>query len=532
MPRPWAVPLVALMAATWSGCSSDDPTCAPKVVVTEFECQTAQDCIDEGFSNLTCLDGRCRRACIEDADCVINKEELDESCQSVGEPQPQTPICENQACKTGCPAVACGPGEACVSGRCAYDYEGFEIPDGETFVDLRTIGFVAAEADPNNPTNAVNPLTMIAQRGVAGCTLGDERCAGEAAFGDRFVWLRYKAASPKGQADTSFTCKACACCLDCLANPPPSGQNATFATCPGTTERLWSLPQPLMCPATPPAECAQVCTACEGCPAAPAANIGDRLVSCEIQAASRACASCQTCDTFVASCRGSTCGAACANPNSTECSTCIDTMCLTANECLDCIACGESANCRAAMQSTAECAAHRTRCLDLGNDGCYPTPRNYDRAQLFDLEQALTSRPIDLSQAAGGVAIQFDYVAFNVGTSFKVAEQGVDPAMWQTAPQEVVLQICTANCSDDASWMDPVTRAGGRVIFPPESRRDNGLTLGSQSTLDWRAGRVVIELERSGLGGTPSSTFRYRFLPALSDGASVGIDEIYVRPYP
>ncbi len=529
MPRPWAVPLAALFAATQFGCPSNDPTCAPKVVVTDFECQTAQDCIDEGFSNLTCLDGRCRRACVADADCVINKEELDESCQNEGEPQPQTPICEAQVCETGCPSTPCGAGETCVAGRCAYDYESFEIPDGETFVDLRSLGFVAVEADPNNPQNATNPLTMIAQRGAPGCTLGDERCAGEPALGNRFVWLRYKAASPKGQADTSYTCKACACCLDCLANPPEA--NVTLATCPGTADRVWSLPQPLTCPAAPPAECASVCTACDSCPAAPADNIGDRLVSCEVDAASKACGVCQTCDTFVETCRTNTCGAACANPNSSECSTCIDAMCLTAEECLDCIACGESANCRAAGQSTAECAEHRTRCLDLGDDGCYPTPRNYDRAELYDLEQALTSRPIDLSQASGGVALQFDYVAFNVGQTFKVAEQGKDPTTWATAPQEVAVQVCGSGCDDDANWIDAVGPDGNRFIFPPPARRDNGLTLGSQSALDWRAGRVVIEFGGAGLDGvTRSSTFRYRFLPALSDGASVGIDEIYVRP--
>ncbi|MEQ8274182.1 MAG: hypothetical protein RMA76_05650 [Deltaproteobacteria bacterium] len=520
----FAVPLAALLTAGLLGCSSDDPTCAPKVVVTELECQTAQDCIDEGFSNLTCLDGRCLRACTEDSDCVIDRDELDEACVNVGDPQPQIPICENLRCRTGCPTNACGAGQECVEGRCAFHYESFEIRDGETFVDLTTLGFVAPQADPNEP-NIANPLTKIATLGVAGCTLGDERCAGTASLGNNFVWLRYRAASPKGQADTSFTCKACACCLDCLANPPPSGQNVTLATCPGAPDRLWSLPQPLSCPATPPSECSSVCTACDACPNAPPDTIGDRLVSCEAQAAGRACTVCQDCDTSVAMCRNTTCGGPCANPNSTECGMCVDTMCLTANVCTDCISCGESANCRAAMMSTAECADFRNRCLALGDDGCYPTPRNYDRAQLFDLEQALTSPAIDLS-AAGPMQLRFDYVGFNVGVTFKVAEQGTDPAQWETAPQEVVVQFCGANCGQDSSWVDGTLVDGSRAVFPPTSRRDNGLTLGSQSTLDWRAGRVVVTIPDA----VKTATFRYRFLPALSDGASVGIDEIYVRP--
>lgn len=520
----WVAPL---LAAALFGCPSDDPTCAPKVVVTDFECQTAQDCIDEGFSNLSCVNARCVRACERDQDCVIDRDEIDSTCVGVGDPQPETPICESQLCRTGCPSTPCGPGETCADGRCAYDYEGFELAQGETFVDLQSIGFRAPEADPANPVNNVNPLTKIAQRGPSGCTVGDERCAGEPADGDRFVWLRYSPASAKGQADTAFTCRACACCLDCLANPPDTGQNVTLATCPGQPNRLWSLPQLLTCPATPP-ECSAVCTSCESCPMAAAGTVGARLAPCEEAAASRGCTTCQDCDSSVAACRSSTCSAVCANPNSAACGDCVTSMCLSAEVCVDCVACDESARCLLNGTSSAECADYRQRCDRLAADGCFPTPSNYERAQLFDTEQALTSRAIDLSAAAGNVVLQFDYVGFNVGRMFTVVEQGKDPSEWQMAAQEVIVQFCGGGCADDSSWIDGTSADGSRAIFPPVSRRDNGLTLGSQSEVDWRAGRFFVPVPDA----VKTATFRYRFLPRLSDGASVGIDEIYVRPRP
>lgn len=509
--------LFVLFAGVLAGCPAEE-VCAPFVATSDVECQLTADCVEAGFATLTCVSGVCRRTCVADDDCVIDVDTVDDACRSMNDPQPETPICEAQLCVTGCPSVPCGAGETCVNGRCAYDFESFEIPPDQDFVDLRSIGFTL-------DTELTNPATAIAFLGRPGCALGDALCAGPARTGERFALVKRAPTPVKGVADTAFTCRSCACCLDCILNPPPMGENASIPVCPGVPGRLWSLPQPLMCPAMP-AECSAVCTACDSCPMAVAGTVGERLASCEVDAAERGCAKCQQCDTFVDGCRTAQCGGPCANPNSAECSMCVQNNCLNNQDCIDCRICSDAADCELAMVGTAECANNRAACNALGEDGCYPTPANYPRAQLTDEEQALTSREIDISGAAGDVIIQLDYVPFDVGLTYKVGQQGVDPATWPTEDQEVIVQLCAANCSEAASWSDATLVGGERAVIPPASRRQNGLTIGNQSALDWEIGRLSVAVPAA----MKSATFRYRFLPRLSDDAAIGVDDIIVRP--
>ena len=213
-------------------------------------------------------------------------------------------------------------------------------------------------------------------------------------------------------------------------------------------------------------------------------------------------------------------------PGSAECSTCVQQNCLGNQDCVDCRICSEAADCELAMEGTAECAMKRASCDLLGAEGCYPTPANYPRAQLTDEEQALTSREIDLTTTGANVVIELDYVPFDVGLTYKVGQQGVDPSQWAEAPQEVVVQLCASDCTNPASWTDATLVDGSPASFPPAQRRNNGLTIGNQSGIDWQIGRlrVVVPVEMR------TATFRYRLLPRLDDDASIGVDDIIVRP--
>jgi len=152
-------------------------------------------------------------------------------------------------------------------------------------------------------------------------------------------------------------------------------------------------------------------------------------------------------------------------------------------------------------------------------------PVDYPREQLEPGEQALESFAIDLSSASGPVVLEFSYVAFDVGDRYLPGVQGESVCSWETRPQEVLVQLCAGDCLEDSSWVNARFTDGARAAFPPPSQRGNGLPFGSQSPVDWRSGRLVVEIPES----LRSDAMRFRFLPRLSENASVGIDDILVR---
>jgi hypothetical protein len=135
------------------------------------------------------------------------------------------------------------------------------------------------------------------------------------------------------------------------------------------------------------------------------------------------------------------------------------------------------------------------------------------------------SPEIDLAGQSGQLVVSFAYVPFGVGRTYVERQEGVPPDMWPEVAQEVVVELCGGGCEAEDAWREGQSNLGGRAAFPPEDRRDEGLSLGGQSILDWRTGRVEVAIPAE----LRTATFRFRFRPRLAPSARVGIDDVRVR---
>ncbi len=517
-----------VLVALW-GCP-DDENCPSLAVTSDVACETTQACVDAKLPALSCVNGFCRLPCVRDSDCVLERASDDsEACKAEGLRSPPA-VCENQVCVAGCPDAPCAAGETCVEGRCAVAFEGFEARDGDA-PDLSGIcwnGLANAPDDPRCPgegwsTNdgriLNNTRTRIAWKGPRGCSLGDFNCAGPAAGGDRFVVLGTEPTRSRATPETAATCRACACCVQCSLDPPDAPPS--LDQCPGG----YDFRTPLMCLAVPPPVCADVCSACEACPDA-GRPMGQRLAGCEVLSASRGCDNCLTCDQAVAACRTNQCPVCASQPSSQECNNCVSRNCLSSNECMACDRCREAADC--ARVNPAEpppsCAPLLAACDALGAASCYFVPVSYPRGELTVEEQSLISPRINLSGQSGSLVLELQYVAFDVGPSYRRGIEGQPPEAWPVEPQEVRIELCARNCGQASSWIE-ATLDGGASFFPPLEQRSNGLLLSSQTSVDWRAGLVRVILPPDML----TSEFRFRLVPRLGEDARVGIDQIFVR---
>lgn len=498
----------------------EDAACPPLVVQSDKACETTADCVEEGFTNLQCVNSICALGCVSDIDCVLS---ASPECQ-VEQGLPPPTVCERQLCQLACPAAPCVAGESCIDGRCVVAAEDFE-GTGQSVITLDGLGWNQLASPEVVPLS--NPNVRVVAAGEAGCVLGDDDCAGVAASGARFVVLGTQATTEKGTARLAPTCRPCACCLECQLEPGDYGvAGDIYQQCPFSS----AVPAPLTCPSSIPAACAQVCADCDQCEAAPAQRGTANLVSCEATAAAKTCSSCAGCDGEACrSCRDGVCQQACSGGLGTaSCTQCEAMQCPTCTECRTCEVCDEARSCELVDPSAAECRARRLACDGLGLDGCYPTPIRYDRSQLSELEQALVSPAVDLSGRGGRLILSFAYVPFGVAERYFESRQGVPASMWRQRDQELVVELCGANCAQDASWQEGLRPDGERASVPPLERRNNGLSLGKQSEVDWRSGRVEVMIPNA----LRTSTFRYRFLPRLDAQAVVGVDNIRIRSEP
>ncbi|MGF1508335.1 MAG: hypothetical protein ACFB9M_02390 [Myxococcota bacterium] len=496
----------------WMGCSTSE--CSSVRVESNTACASSRDCAEEGLVNLSCVNGRCALPCVRDADCTLT--DVEEECP-LGEGFASA-FCSDQVCTVGCPAVPCGGGQpVCVSGRCGYFFEGFERDEPAALEVLGWNGFGTLR----------NPSHELALD-CAGTACGGEDPRGPASEGERFAVFGTASAPEKGTASTGPTCRACACCVDCRLDPP--AVQLSVLDCP----RNASVPPRLYCgpprscsdpvpPEPTPSECRAVCDACEACPDAEIPPSDPLLSACEVLAASKTCAACRDCDVEACrECRNISCEEACEDPLDDACASCEAERGCPCASCRDCTACDDARTCASGTGGGPACQGLADRCAALGADGCFQVPQSYPRAQLTDAEQALTSPPIDLSAARGTVHLQFDYVPFNVGDSFREPEQGVSACLWPLVPQTLQVQFCRGDCERPENWQ---TVLDG---LPMPQDRNNGLRLGGQSGVDWRAGRVEVDVPESFW----SSRFRFRFLPRLSAFTRIGVDRIWVRQVP
>lgn len=509
--------LVLASVAAGMGCSEEEEGgCARQVVTSAESCRISSDCASAGL-DLSCVNGVCRLPCRTDAECdlVANVSPTDDpECAASAATTPAA-VCEAGLCEVGCPDEPCGERETCFEGRCVVYAEGFEIPEGDRGVDLVSLGF----NDP--PKELPNNLTKILFAGLEGCTPQvDSNCAGPAGQGVRFVILETQPTPPKGQAVTDLTCRACACCLECLAEPPPNP--ISLNSCPRTPD----IPTPISCPIRHPS-CDALCAECELCPPAdrPGVLNNPLLLACEETAASRRCERCDACDAFLETCRQDECPVCAGAPASEACRDCVDENCVEDPRCQDCLVCADAQRCARNDPGSAQCNQLNSACIGQGASGCFNVPTDYLRAQLRDDEQALTSPVIDLSAVDGNVVMQFDYLAFDVGVTYFPGVQGQPPDQWPEVPQNVRVQFCAGACDQEAEWTDAMLVSGGIAALPFDGQRNNGRLLGDQTVIDWRVGRVTMVVPP----GFRTATFRYRLLPALADGALMAVDNILIR---
>ena len=98
--------LMGLAVLTWAGCSEPLPS------DSEYECP----CID-GF---VCVDGKCRKECVEDSDCPGEDTQFCKSAGYCAGASNCTEVCQGIECgdRVGCDCGTCSVGLQCVSQKC------------------------------------------------------------------------------------------------------------------------------------------------------------------------------------------------------------------------------------------------------------------------------------------------------------------------------------------------------------------------------------------------------------------------------
>ena len=486
--------LLGLSGASAPGCGDAADPCEGE----RAECAFTADC----GGGLTCLDGVCRRPCRVDDDCEVTPRE------GCGAAEPS--VCERQWCQPACRPGDCSGAELCHRGRCVLGFEDFE-----TQPSLGGLGWNRAPGQV-----LANPTHRVVRAGLPGCALGGDDCAGPAASGDRFVLVGTQPTSEKGTARTAPSCRPCACCLACVADPYAEAPAVDACPVPPQSRALFA------CPAVPPASCRAVCEACDRCEPAPAARApGPNLLPCEARAAERSCPACVECDAGrCEDCRSEACAEACQDPGSEACVRCESASCPGCAVCRACAACGIALACEQDDPGSARCRRAQQTCAAQARDGCFPVPVGFPRAELRPIEQALVSPPLGLT-GREPVELSFAWVAFGVGETYFESRQGVPSEAWAEVPQEVRVQWCATGCAEEAGWRPALWRTGGEARFPPPGARHNGLGVGRQSAVDWRSGRSELVLPPE--ARTPET--RIRFLPRLAPEARVGLDDLRWR---
>lgn len=490
----------------------------------EEECVTTEDCSEKGLTLQRCVNSACVRVCERDGDCTSAPqfcEDGDAECAAEQAAASEAVlVCEALLCIQGCPTAPCGAGEQCIDGRCALFSESFEPAQPGQGVTLESLGW-------NSIARGLrNTRAKIVFSGVPGCGLEapPEVCAGPSADGEHYLLVQREPIPARGQLVFGVTCAACRCCLECR---DPTVRTSTTSKCPGVINA-----DVRKCSATAPPPCEAICTACDGCMAAPMDRVGDNLTACELPAARKICSSCAAHDACVASKLGE--NRACPGGNYPECATppTTDGEC---NECLtkECKATGEPCfACRDAQtgkeQFPEEPELWRDAlmtCTAQGDDGCWASPVEVLRSALSEDEQSLESPPIDLTVATGPLVLQFEYTPFNVGDTYRRVIQGQPSSTWPNEPQEVVIELCAADCANAASWSEAALINGDRAAIPDAEQRGNGLQYAGQATSDWALNLREVTIPDS----MRTATFQFRFVPKLADSVQVGIDEVQIR---
>jgi hypothetical protein len=490
--------LALAIAAVAASCATSNETC-----------DTTQDCIRRGDTGASCINGRCAFPCITDQDCGLLASGGGSALTNPDLPQRATQglVCEAGQCVSGCAAnvapEVCAAGEQCVAGRCAAYAEGFEAARVGAPVLLEARGFngvcFGGEVD-GVCVDLENKATRVMWKGQVGCSTAgrEEVCAGAAADGEYFVSLERQITPERPTRALGESCVPCRCCLACV---DPTYRRAGETGCGGAT-----YPRISSCQATPPAECAAVCEACTRCPERPAAEVGVGLTSCEARVAPYTCGPCAA-------------ERACLERNPTAPGMCN----LETNACQICEVARQLQD--QSPDDPPLWAAQRAACDSQGNDGYYKVPVALQRNALTDDEQALTSPAIDLSAATAPLVLEFQYVPFDVGETWRPVLQGQPRQTWPTEPQRVRVQVCAADCARPSSWVDATGVDGAPIAVPTDEERRNRLQFQLQSPGDWRSGRLVVAIPDA----LRTSTFRYRLVPRLADGVRVGVDAIRIR---
>ncbi|MBI2372540.1 MAG: hypothetical protein HYV07_00940 [Deltaproteobacteria bacterium] len=518
--------LAALAALFAQGCTSSSDGC-----------RTTADCAESGSAGLTCVDGACVHACSVDSDC-----------EEVGADY----ICEARICVPGCPATACVSGQVCTYGRCAFFYEGFEADRIGEVATLEALGW-----NPNVRELRNEEAIVVYNR--EGCTIEDEesKCAGTPAEGSYYLSIERTPTPPTGTEEFGVTCGSCRCCLECrdaarrnsasqrvyyhsnAGTPPPGCGNGTVETSPSCADEpppgtrceqcddgnttggdgcspacrreLAECPGVNavadMCTADVDSACADICSACDACPNANAGAIGDGLTSCETDAALKSCSACLAYEACIA-----------ANPTNPE--ACEETQ-------RPCIACREADRLTIEVPDQPSVWREWRQICDsqsLG-DRCYATQVARPRSALTEDEQAVESPKISIAGVSGDLVLEFQYLAFNIGDSYRPVDQTKPKEEWPLVTQEVEIQLCGGNCAAPESWKPATFTTSAPAKFPTGIEKNNGLFFANQNRTDWRANlrEALIPAELR------TTEFQFRFLPRLADGARVGVDAVAVR---
>lgn len=475
-------------------------------------CRTRQDCFDLGQTAFECVGGACVETCLSDAECR-------------GDNAQSTAICERGLCQKGCPTEACGAGETCQDGRCSLYFQSFEAAAEGDFVTLETLTWNDLDRELRNRS------VQVVWTGPPTCTAADrpERCAGPAADGTYYLAIERAPTPATATFEFGPSCGACTCCRACR---DPSARAAGQTECFGV-----ALPAPgaeLMC-GDAPAACNDICQQCDQCPAAPPGTVGMGLDDCAERAAQRTCPGCPVYDQCVATklaerrtCPGGNYPACETAPTSqAECDDCVRKECDPQRP-----ACWA---CRDYLQLQEDFPGDPSRWRDLelacqaqGASGCYSTPINTPRSVLTEDEQAIESPAIGLAGQAGNLVLQFQYIPFNIGTTYRRVLQGQERNTWPLERQEVRVQLCGGGCDATSSWQDASLVSGAAAVFPRDDERGNGLQFAEQTRVDWTIDVLQVPIPNE----LRTAEFRFRLVPRLADGARIGVDRVVIRRLP
>jgi hypothetical protein len=209
-----------------------------------------------------------------------------------------------------------------------------------------------------------------------------------------------------------------------------------------------------------------------------------------------------------------------------DCDRCLLKECASLED--NCMVCRRAINLKATHPEEPELwRDFETTCTNLGDAACYEAPKSTLRTDLTFDEQAMESPSIDLSATQSqSLVLQFEFIAYDLKDTFIRVIQGRPESEWPKEKERVMVQFCAANCELSENWQNGSFAGTTEESFiPADTERRNGILYTQQNRADWTLHRRMVSIPQN----MRTKDFRFRFVPVLSQGVRVGVDNIFIK---